>query len=319
MNKLRHNITFLIFFFFTIFVLLYGGYAFGFELLSLFTVLLISGMVVIDLLTIKTKQWTRNTVWLAAFGFYLAWLLLGSGFKVADSMQSVYRIFTEMFLISVGLTISRRISDYLDETHSVVKEITYAHLTPPKQLAEVLYDFEVEINRSLRYERPLSMLVIDVVPQLDSEYQGGHLSRLQREMLEGYFNSRLGHEIIKLTRNTDIVAATEKTGLFYLVCPETEKRAVSYLAERINIMIEERFDANMLWGAAEVNKNTHSFSLLLEVAEMEMENRSVNPQIRFDTVDEQLLAYLEKENDQETDANLEKMKPSSGKIEVSEN
>lgn len=301
MNKLRHNITFLIFFFFTIFVLLYGGYAFGFELISLFTVLLISSMVVIDLLTFKNKQWTRNSIWLAAFGFYLVWLLLGSGFKLADSMQSVYRIFTEMFLISVGLTISRRISDYLDETHSVVKEITYAHLSPPKPLVEVVYDFEVEINRSIRYERPLSMLVVDVVPQLDSEYQGGHLSRLQREMLEGYFNSRLGHEIVKLTRNTDIVAATEKIGLFYLVCPETDKRAASYLAERINIMIEERFEASMLWGSAEVNKATQNFALLLELAEREMENRSVNPQVRFDGVDEQLRPYLTEDEDYDTE------------------
>lgn len=297
MNKLRHNITYLILFFFTMFVLLYGGYAFNFELISLFTVLLVSAMVIIDLLTIKTKIWTHNMLWLAAFGFYLVWLVLGSGLKIAESMQSVYRIFTEMFLISVGLTISRRISDYMDETHKVVKEITYAHLSPPKPLQEEIYAIEVEVSRSLRYKRPLSMLIIDVIPQLESRNSGeqGHLSRLQREMLEGYFNSRVGHEVVKLTRNTDIVAATEKIGQFYLVCPETDSRSVSHLAERINIVVEEQFEAVLHWGAAEANTKTSNFAALLEFAELDLENRSVNPQIRFSGVDQQLLPYLDDE------------------------
>ena len=279
------------------FVLLYGGYAFNFELISLFTVLLVSAMVIIDLLTIKTKIWTHNMLWLAAFGFYLVWLVLGSGLKIAESMQSVYRIFTEMFLISVGLTISRRISDYMDETHKVVKEITYAHLSPPKPLQEEIYAIEVEVSRSLRYKRPLSMLIIDVIPQLESRNSGeqGHLSRLQREMLEGYFNSRVGHEVVKLTRNTDIVAATEKIGQFYLVCPETDSRSVSHLAERINIVVEEQFEAVLHWGAAEANTKTSNFAALLEFAELDLENRSVNPQIRFSGVDQQLLPYLDDE------------------------
>ena len=311
MNKLRHNITYLIVFFFAIFVLLYGGYIFKYELISIFTVLLISSMVIIDLLTIKTKVWTRNMVWLAAYGFYLVWLVLGEGLRFSDSMQSVYRIFTEMFLISFGLTISRRISDYLDETHSVLQEITYAHLSPPKPLTEVIYVIEVEISRSLRYQRPLSMLVLDIVPQLESEYQGAHLSRLQREMLEGYFNSRVGHEIIKLTRNTDIVAATEKIGCFYLICPETDKRSIVHLAERINIMVEENFEASMHWGSSEISKEIHSFPQLLEQAELEMENRSVNPQIRFDVLDRQILPYL-------TDDENETLGPRNGSEDLFE-
>jgi hypothetical protein len=300
MNKLRHHIIYLILFFFTLFVLLYGGYVFGFALLSLFTVLLISAMVTIDLLTVKTKMWTQNMVWLAAYGFYLVWLLLGSGMRIAESMQSVYRIFTEMFFISVGLTISRRISDYLDEAHTVFKEITYAHLSPPKPLNEVIYDFEVEINRSLRYQRPLAMLVIDVVPHLESATSNdpGNLGRLQREMLEGYFNSRVGHELSKLSRNTDLIAATEKIGLFFMVCPETDKRSIAYLADRINIMVEEHFEATMHWGASEVNSRTTNFSELLEIAELDLENRSVNPQIRFERDDQQMLPYLQ---DQQTD------------------
>ena len=236
-------------------------------------------------------------LWLAAFGFYLVWLVLGSGLKIAESMQSVYRIFTEMFLISVGLTISRRISDYLDETLSVVKEITYAHLSPPKPLHKEIYGIEVEISRSLRYKRPLTLLVIDVVPHIEnrSNSDQSHLSLLQREMLEGYFNSRVGHEVVKLTRNTDIVAATEKVGQFFLVCPETDIRSVGHLAERINIMIEEHFEANMRWGSAEAKPQTPNFAALLETAERDLENRSINPQIRFGGVDDQILPYLEED------------------------
>lgn len=306
MNKLRHNITVLILFFFCIFVLLYGGDVFDFELISLFTVLLISGMVIIDLITIKTKMWTRNMLWLAAFGFYLVWLVLGSGLKIAESMQSVYRIFTEMFLISVGLTISRRISDYLDETQSVVKEITYAHLSPPKPLHEEIYGIEVEVSRSLRYQRPLTLLLIDVVPHIETRNSSeqGHLSLLQREMLEGYFNSRVGHEVIKLTRNTDIVAATEKIGQFYLICPETDIRSVGHLAERINIMIEEQFEATMRWGSAEAKPKTPNFAALLESAERDLENRSVNPQIRFAGIDDQVLPYLEEDYRDEPEQDL---------------
>ena len=295
MNELRHNITYLIVFFFAIFVLLYGGYVFDFGLISIFTVLLISAMVIIDLLTTKTKLWSRNMLWLVAYGFYLLWLVLGGGFQFNESMESVYRIFTEMFLISLGLTISRRISEYMDETDSVVKEITYAHLSPPRQLHEVIYEIEVEITRSIRYQRSCSMLILDIVPNLESEQQGSHLTRLQREMLEGYFNSRVGHEVVKLTRNTDIVAATEKVGCFYLVCAETDKRSIIHLADRINIMVEEYFDASMRWGASEIDSNTQSFPALVDVAALDLENRSVNPQVRFGGVEKEVLPYLQED------------------------
>jgi hypothetical protein len=282
MSKLRHHITYLIFYFFTIFVLLYGGYAFGFELLSLFTVLLISGMVIIDLLTEKNKIWSPNMVWLVTFSIYLLWLILGSGFKFADSMQSVYRIFTEMFLLSAGLILSRRISDFLEQTQTVLKEISFSHLSPPKPLKDMVNAIEIEICRSLRYDRPLAMLLIDVIPQLDTDYQQTHISRLQHEMLEGYFNTRVGHEIVKLTRNMDIAASGNKIGIFYLLCPETDEHSIVHLAERIHLAIEEHFDATVRWGAAGVNQKTPHFADLLGKAEIDLENRSVNPQVRFE-------------------------------------
>jgi prepilin signal peptidase PulO-like enzyme (type II secretory pathway) len=283
MRQLRHNITFLILYFFTLFVLLYGGYVFGFELISLFVVLLISVMVIIDLLTPKTKFWTRNVLWLLAYGFYLVWLLLQTGFAVADSFQSVYRIFTEIFLLSVGLNISRRISEFVDQTQLVLQEVTFAQVKPPKQLVELMVPFEVEINRSLRYERPLSLIVIDVIPKLEIENGTSHLSVLQNEMVENYFNARVGHEIQKLTRNTDLVAATEAVGNFFILCPETTKRSGSFLAERIQMMVEERFEAVMHWGIAEIDSGCTSFQNLCSQAELEMQNRTNNPQVRFDS------------------------------------
>jgi prepilin signal peptidase PulO-like enzyme (type II secretory pathway) len=283
MRQLRHNITFLILYFFTLFVLLYGGYVFGFELISLFVVLLISVMVIIDLLTPKNKFWTRNVLWLLAYGFYLVWLLLQTGFAVADSLQSVYRIFTELFLLSVGLSISRRISEYIDQTQLVLQEVTFAQVKPPKQLAELMAPFEVEINRSLRYERPLSLIMIDVIPKLEIESGVSHLSVLQNEMVENYFNARVGHEIHKLTRNTDLVAATEAVGKFYILCPETAKRSGTFLAERIQMMVEEQFEAVMRWGIAEIDNGCTSFQSLCEQAALDLQNRANNPQVRFDT------------------------------------
>ena len=283
MRQLRHNITFLILYFFTLFVLLYAGYVFGFELISLFVALLISVMVIIDLLTPKTKFWTSNVIWLLAYGFYLVWLLLQSGFAVADSLQSVYRIFTEIFLLSVGLSISRRISDCIDQTESVLEEITFAQVKPPRQLAELMIPFEVEINRSLRYERPLSLIVIDVISKIEIEKGTSHLSSLQNEMVENYFNARVGHEIQKLTRNTDMVATTEAIGKYYILCPETTKRSGTFLAERIQMAVEEQFDAVMRWGIAEIENGCTTFENLSDQAGMELQNRAINPQVRFDT------------------------------------
>jgi prepilin signal peptidase PulO-like enzyme (type II secretory pathway) len=283
MRQLRHNITFLILYFFTLFVLLYGGYVFGFELISLFVALLISVMVVIDLLTPKNKFWTRNVLWLLAYGFYLIWLLLQTGFAVADSLQSVYRIFTEIFLLSVGLNISRRISEYIDQTQMVLQEVTFAQVKPLKQLAELMVAFEIEINRSLRYERPLSLIVIDVIPKIETESGISHLSLLQNEMVENYFNARVGNEIHKLTRNTDLVAATEAIGKFFILCPETTKRSGTFLAERIQLMVEEQFEAVMRWGIAEIDSDCTSFQNLSDQAMLELQNRAINPQVRFDT------------------------------------
>ncbi|NSW51528.1 MAG: hypothetical protein HPY85_03370 [Anaerolineae bacterium] len=209
------------------------------------------------------------------------WLLLTTDFDPVNNFQSVYRIFTEMFVITIGLSVSGQISRFLDETQVILRDVTFSTLKPTILVNQMMVDIEKEISRARRYERPLALLVVDTTARLTVESRGGRIHQLQAEMLDNYFEARVGHEILKLTRGTDIVAKAEPFGRFLILCPESTLQSVVYLGERIDVIIDEKLDAEVHWGVAEINADLSTFTAACEAASRDLMNRSLNEGVRF--------------------------------------
>ena len=280
MNRLRFRLSLLVGYFFGIVILLYGSFLFNYELISYFVVVLVCVLMGIDLVVKKQPGFSRNLLWLVAYVFYFVWLV-GFGFYPISSIHSVYRIFTEIFVITIGLNLSAKISLSVDEVQNIVEEVSFSTLKPPVLFDKLSGEIEKEFSRSIRYGRPLSLLVVDIAKGLSVKTEDDQLSNLQSEMVENYFEARINHEIINLTRKVDIVGITKTSGRFFILCPESDRRSIDYLGERILMMVEEKFDAKMRWGGAEINEENESFEKLYEAADRYMENRSLNASTHF--------------------------------------
>ena len=280
MNRLRFKLSLLVGYFFWIVLLLYGSLLFDYELISYFVVVLVCVLIGIDLVVKKQPGFSRNFLWLVAYVFYFIWLM-GFGFYPISSIQSVYRIFTEIFVITIGLNLSSKISLSVDEMNNIVERVSFSTIKSPDKLDKLASEIGKEFSRNIRYGRPLALLVVDISKDLSVKIKDDSLSNLQSEMVENYFEARVNQEIINLTRKVDIVGITKTSGRFFILCPESDRRSIDYLGERILMMVEEKFDATMRWGGAEVNEENKSFEMLYEAAERDMENRTLNASSHF--------------------------------------
>ena len=293
MKRLRLNLALLVGFFFGLYLLLYGSYLFHYEIISIFVVMLVSVLMIIDLIIKKLPGFSRNFIWLMGYVFYFVWLIMNNSFHPADSIQSIYRFFTEILIIALGINISGHLSKILDETTIILEQVSLSRLQPATRISDLRDDIRKEVVRSLRYERPLSLLVIDVTKELNAERIDSHLSLLQSEMMENYFEARISHEIVKLTRAADIIGKLETLGRFIIVCPESGKRSAEYLGERITLVLDEKFDRLVKWGVAELKADVGSFEELKSEAERDLENRSINFAVHYHG-EEELSKYMDK-------------------------
>lgn len=281
MNRLRIKLSLLVGYFFGVVILLYGSLLFNYELISYFVVVLVCVLMCIDLIVKKLPGFSRNFLWLVAYVFYFVWLLMGFDFHPIGSIQSVYRIFTEIFIITIGLNLSSKISLSIHEIQTILEKVSFSMTKPGTKFDKISADIEKEFSRSVRYRRPLSLLVIDITTDLSRRRTDDQLSNLQSELMGNYFEARVNQEIMDLTREVDIVAVTDTFGRFFILCPESDRRSVEYLGERILMMVEEKFEAKMRWGAAEFDDENKSFENLKKAAERDMVNRSLNERVLF--------------------------------------
>ena len=146
MNRLRFMLSLLVGYFFGIVILLYGSLLFNYELISFFVVVLVCVLMCIDLVFKKQPGFSRNFLWLVAYVFYFIWLMR-FGFHPINSIQSVYRIFTEIFVITIGLNLSAKISLLVGEAQNIVEKVSFSMIKPPAQFDKLSSEIEKEFSK----------------------------------------------------------------------------------------------------------------------------------------------------------------------------
>jgi GGDEF domain-containing protein len=123
---------------------------------------------------------------------------------------------------------------------------------------------KVELTRSRRYHRPLSVVII----QLETEAEKitrEMLKSVQHDLLSRFSTARVGQIIDDRIRQTDLVLKDYK-GRFVVLCPETDLPSANLLGQRIAQAVEERISLHVLWGAAAFPEEALTFDDLLHKA-----------------------------------------------------
>lgn len=118
-----------------------------------------------------------------------------------------------------------------------------------------------ELNRSRRYNRPLSVLVL----AFDEEDEHKKDFLVQRDILRRFTFAKAGQILADYARATDLIL-DDKAERFIIVCPETDYQAVSMLVDRVRSGVKENLNTLLKWGTASFPNEALTFDDLVETA-----------------------------------------------------
>lgn len=212
---------------------------------------------------------------------YIAALLLSSH-PIVGGIYT-YLTLTGMFMVAIIFLLSYQVRQALEEFRDAIEMITFSdkgrHLQKVSEAQELI---DIEINRSRRTERPLSVMVF----QTDTSSLNMTMHRLvqevQRSMMQRYVLSITAKAFSRYLRRTDIIFEDHKPGRLILLAPDVGESEVPKVGERIAKLVEERLGITVNYSFAAFPQQALTFEELLNVADQRLQSQTA---IRHEEVD----------------------------------
>jgi GGDEF domain-containing protein len=174
-------------------------------------------------------------------------------------------IVLEFLLLELGVWLAYRLAEQIAHAESVIDELALdAFPHRAQELDEGSHRVRTEFNRSRRYHRPLSLLILEVDPQSYNS-NGEVLKAIQYDIVNRFTVARVGQIIDDRLRQTDLVLRDRRWS-YVIICPETDLSAALLLAQRITETVREKTGLTIQWGAAAFPEEALTFDDLLKKA-----------------------------------------------------
>jgi GGDEF domain-containing protein len=198
-------------------------------------------------------------------GVYLL-LLQTLNRKLSTPSTEVSIIVLEFILLEAGIWSIHQLAVQVSQAESIMAALALSAF--PNRARDIDSEnqrIKIELTRSRRYHRPLSIAVI--AAEASEENVTKEIGKsIQHDLLTQFSSARVGQIIDERVRQTDLVLRDHK-GRFIVLCPETDFTNVSRLAERIADAIREKTALHVRWGVAAFPDEALTFDDLLQKAE----------------------------------------------------
>jgi GGDEF domain-containing protein len=202
-------------------------------------------------------------------GIYVTLTFLINRAHSTTASNDLAVIVLEFIALEAGIWLAHQLALQISNAELAMDELAVgAFPHRAQELDEGGQRIKIEFNRSRRYRRPLSMLVMEV----DPEYQKGNgeiLKTVQHDIANRFTAARVGQIIDDRIRQTDLVLR-DRRWCYVILCPETDLSAVLLLAARIIDVVKEKTGLSILWGVAAFPDEALTFDDLLEKARQRM-------------------------------------------------
>lgn len=171
----------------------------------------------------------------------------------------------EFVLLELGVWFAHRLASQISHAESIMDALALSAF--PNRARDIELEnprIKIELTRSRRYHRPLSVVVVQMEAE-DGKVTQEMLKSVQHDLLSRFSVARVGQIIDDQVRQTDLVLRDYK-GRFIVLCPETDLPSASLLGKRIARAVEERTSMRVLWGTAAFPEEALTFDDLLEKA-----------------------------------------------------
>src|SRR6266487_179586 len=210
---------------------------------------------------------SRVSVYVPLFVWAVVYLLL---LQVINRNYSANKgelpvVVLEFMLLEIGVWFAHQLALQISHAESVMDALALsAFPNRARDIESESQRIKIELTRSRRYHRPLSIVVIESESEAE-KITREMLKSVQHDLLSRFTSARVGQIIDDRIRQTDLVLRDHK-GRFIVLCPETDLPSASLLAKRISQAIKERTSLGVLWGVAAFPEEALTFEDLLQKA-----------------------------------------------------
>ena len=172
----------------------------------------------------------------------------------------------EFMMLEVGVWFAHQLASQISHAESIMDALALSAFTNrDRDIDSESQQIKIELTRSRRYHRPLSVLMIESESD-DEKLIREAFRNIQHDLMSRFTSARVGQIIDDRVRQTDLVLRDYK-GRFVVLCPETDFSNASLLAKRISQAIKERTSLRVLWGVAAFPEEALTFEDLLQKAQ----------------------------------------------------
>jgi hypothetical protein len=193
-------------------------------------------------------------------------------------------IVLEFILLEAGVWFTHQLALQISHAESIMDALALSAF--PNRAHNIDSEnqrIKIELTRSRRYNRPLSVVVIETESE-DEKTTREMLRSVQQDLLSRFTSARVGQIIDDRIRQTDLVLRDQR-GRFIVLCPETELPNATLLAKRISEAIKERTSMGVLWGVAAFPEEALTFDDLLHKARERLVHSVSSPSVSVSVVE----------------------------------
>jgi hypothetical protein len=208
----------------------------------------LAGGAVLTYLLVKT--------WIAEppSGLYNAWVL-------ATTVEAILTAATVLF--------AQQITTRMNEFEDAVANITVGEMSRVKSIDSVAEDISIEMSRARRHERPLTVTVLTVDPEVMQGSLHQIVQAVQRSMLERYVLSGIARLAAQKSRRGDIIVQDQANNRVIILSPEASPDQIESLAGRLRSTAYRSLGLPVRYGCAGFPQQALTFDDLVEQATRE--------------------------------------------------
>ncbi|MBL8062714.1 MAG: diguanylate cyclase [Anaerolineales bacterium] len=193
-------------------------------------------------------------------------ILLQTLDRVASAPNTSFAIvLLEFVLLEIGVWIAYQLADGISHAESILDAMALgAFPNRVQNIEEVTKQIKLEITRSRRYHRPLSLVILTLGSSKGIAFDK-LLLNMQHDIMNRFSLARVGQVIDEHIRQTDIVIRDHRNR-FLVLCPETNYESSLILAYRISNAVKASANVYLSYGAAAFPDDALNFDDLMDVA-----------------------------------------------------
>lgn len=224
--------------------------------------------------------WMLMLVSISVFLLYKA--LLGKHMLLGIALPLTV---TQISAIVLTGLIARQINSGLREFEDVINNITFGHLGQlPQPFSEMQDSIYRELKRARRYQRPLSVITLEINDQSIQAVLPKMIKTVQEAMMKEYVFASVSRI---LDDNVDSLGTiTLRDNHFIVVVPEKTANEASLLAQDLEKAIGEEMDIALQTGMASFPEDAITFEALIEQAMKNINQKSIDQTLAVNPVPE---------------------------------